>query len=211
MVVFTGIVQTRGQVASIQRFPFGVKLVINPREQTFANQTLRHGDSVCVNGVCLTLVREDSTGLHFDVIAETLTKTTLGSLTVGNEVNLESSLTPTSQIGGHFMQGHVDGVGIVREVVSSSSERRLTIIPPSELMDYIFTKGSIAIDGVSLTIATIDADSFEVALIPTTLEITTLGSAKPGTRVNLEADTIAKTVVNYLRRQATMPSPVRKA
>ncbi len=206
MAVFTGLVQTRGQVVSSQLYQFGLKLVITPREGAFFNQSLRHGDSICVNGVCITLVRKDSAGLHFDVISETLAKTTLCSLTVGSEVNLESSLTPTSQIGGHFMQGHVDGVGIIRKVVASTSERRLIIVPPVELMDYIVIKGSIAIDGVSLTIAAITEDSFEVALIPTTLEITTLGSVKPGARVNLEADTIAKTVVNYLRRQATRSS-----
>lgn len=211
VAVFTGLVQTRGHVTSVQFYSFGMKLVIDPREWAFANQCLRHGDSVCVNGVCLTLVQKDSAGLHFDIISETLAKTTLSSLAVGSEVNLESSLTPTSQIGGHFLQGHVDGVGIVREVIDCSSERRLIIVPPVELMDYIAIKGSIAIDGVSLTIAAVAADSFEVALIPTTLEITTLGSVKPDARVNLEADTIAKTVVNYLRRQSAMPSSIPKA
>lgn len=202
--MFTGIVQTRGRVASLTRVPFGVRLVIDPRGWKLADTTLKHGDSVCVSGVCLTLVQADTAGLHFDVITETLAKTTLGSLAVGSEVNLEPSLTPSSQLGGHFMQGHVDGVGVVSEVIAAPAERRLTITAAPELMDYVVPKGSIAIDGVSLTIAAVSTDTFGVALIPTTLEITTLGTLEKGDRVNLEADILTKTVVNFLRRKEEM-------
>jgi riboflavin synthase len=199
--MFTGIVQARGRVASLTRNAFGIRLVIDPRGWPPSDTTLKHGDSICVSGVCLTLVQSDGQGLHFDVIAETLAKTTLGSLAAGSEVNLEPSLTPSSQLGGHFMQGHVDGVGAVTGITSSERECRITITPPPDLLDYIVPKGSIAVDGVSLTIAAASREAFEVALIPTTLDLTTLGFLKPGDRTNIESDILAKTVVHFLRRR----------
>jgi riboflavin synthase len=199
--MFTGIVQARGRVAAVERNPFGVRLVIDLCGWRPADTTFKHGDSICVSGVCLTLVQQDNRGLHFDVIAETLAKTTLGELVPGSAVNIEPSLTPSSQLGGHFMQGHVDGVGRVTRVVGTDAEHRVTIAPPSELKDYVVPKGSIAIDGVSLTIASVNGGEFDVALIPTTLQLTTLGQAKVDDRVNLEADILTKTIVHYLRQR----------
>jgi riboflavin synthase len=199
--MFTGIVQARGRVAAAERNAFGVRLVIDTQGWSPANTTLKPGDSVCVSGVCLTLVTQDQRGLHFDVIAETLAKTTLGERGPGSLVNLEPSLTPTSQLGGHFMQGHVDGVGKVTKVISNEAEWRVTVAAPKELVEYVVPKGSIAIDGVSLTVASVNQGEFDVALIPTTLQMTTLGQAKVGDRVNLEADILAKTVVHYLRQR----------
>lgn len=138
--------------------------------------------------------------MHFDVIAETLAKTSLGRRKPGDAVNLEPSLTLDTPIGGHFLQGHVDATGTVARV-QAGADYRLTIRPPRDLMDYIVPKGSIAIDGVSLTVAGVQNDVFEVALIPTTLAITTLGATIAGDEVNLEADILSKTVVNYLRQR----------
>jgi riboflavin synthase len=138
--------------------------------------------------------------LSFDVIAETLAKTNLGELKQGDAVNLEPPVTPNQPLGGHFMQGHVDGVGQVTDVQAGKDDYRVTITPPADLMAYIIPKGSIAIDGISLTIAEVHDDRFEVALIPTTLDLTTLGDTVVGRRVNLEADIISKTVVHQLER-----------
>jgi riboflavin synthase len=201
--MFTGIVQARGRVAAAERNAFGVRLVIDTQGWMPGNTTLKHGDSICVSGVCLTLVTQDARGLHFDVIGETLAKTTLGDLAPGSSVNIEPSLTPTSQLGGHFLQGHVDGVGTITKVARSAEEVRITVEPPKELVDYIVPKGSIAIDGVSMTIAAVKDGQFELALIPTTLQLTTLGLAKEGDRANLEADILAKTIVHYLRLRGT--------
>lgn len=201
--MFTGIVQTRGVVSSLRPQSAGVRLVIDPRGWRPASAPLALGDSVCVSGVCLTLASLDAGQLHFDVIAETLSKSTLGALGVGANVNLEPSLTPSSSLGGHFMQGHVDGVGVVERVGRSPTDWRVAIAPPPELLDYIIPKGSIGIDGVSLTLAAVMPTVFEVALIPTTLSLTTLGALDRGDRVNLEADILAKTIVHHLRRMTT--------
>jgi len=199
--MFTGIVQSTGRVAALQRNPFGVRLSIDPGSWTpDEGRPPRHGDSICVSGVCLTVAAIDDAVLCFDVIAETLDKTTLGSLAVGDSVNLEPSVTPNQPLGGHFMQGHIDGVGEVTAVTSGQEEWRITIQPPSELMRYMIPKGSVAIDGVSMTLAAVHDDAFEIALIPTTLELTTLGQRKAGDYVNLEADILAKTTVHTLLR-----------
>lgn len=202
--MFTGIVQAKGRIAGIDRNDFGARLRVDglgwPDPAVYKPA---HGDSICVSGVCLTAVEtpEESGGpLGFDVIAETLTKTNLGELNPGDPVNLEPPVTPNQPLGGHFMQGHVDGVGEVTHVVAGGDEHRVTVKPPAELMAYIIPKGSVAIDGISLTIAAVCEGYFEVALIPTTLDLTTLGETKVGRRVNLEADIISKTVVHQLER-----------
>ncbi len=200
--MFTGIVQAKGRLAEMREEAFGRRVVVDRADWKPAyGGEPRHGDSICISGVCLTVVEVTATTLHFDVIAETLAKSKLGDLQVGDAVNLEPAVTPSQPLGGHFMQGHVDGVGVITKVQREAEECRLTIEPPAELMDSIVSKGSIAIDGVSLTIASVGESTFEVALIPTTLELTTLGDAKEGDRVNLEADVLSKTVVNFLRRQ----------
>jgi riboflavin synthase len=199
--MFTGIVQTTGRVARLDRNPFGVRLSIDPGSWTPAEgRAPRHGDSVCVSGACLTVAALDDGVMCFDVIAETLDKTTLGSLRVGDPVNLEPSVTPNQPLGGHFMQGHIDGVGEVTAVAAGDEEWRITIKPPAELMRYMIPKGSVAVDGVSMTLAAVHDDAFEIALIPTTLELTTLGQRKAGDLVNLEADILAKTTVHTLLR-----------
>lgn len=204
--MFTGIVQAKGHLKKSTRTNFGVRLIIDRRAWQPAI-TFTRGDSICVSGVCLTLVEFDADTMSFDVIPETLAKTSLGALAVGDAVNLEPSVTATTPMGGHFMQGHVDGTGVVA-AVETKSEYRVRIRPSEALRDYIVDKGSIAVDGVSLTIASVNKDgTFDVALIPTTLELTTLSARKAGDLVNLEADILAKTVVAYLRRHARADEP----
>jgi len=199
--MFTGIVQAKCRLAALEDRPFGKRLVIDCADWTPpAGYTPAAGDSICISGTCLTVVEFADNRLHFDVIAETLDKTKLGDLRQGDHINIEPSVTPNQPLGGHFMQGHVDGVGTITRVINMAEESRVTVRPPADLMPYIIPKGSVAIDGISLTLASIGAGEFDVALIPTTLELTTLGAAEVGQRVNLEADIIAKTVVTTLQR-----------
>lgn len=200
--MFTGIVQARGTVQAIEPHAFGARLVID-RSAWRPDPAVEpaHGDSVCVSGVCLTVTATDGQTLSFDVIAETLAKTSLGDRKPGDAVNLEPAVTASQPLGGHFMQGHVDGVGTISHLHAGDEEWRVTITPPAELLDYIVPKGSIAVDGVSLTVAAVGETSFEVALIPTTLELTTLKDRQVGDRVNLETDILSKTVVHQLRRR----------
>lgn len=204
--MFTGIVQGLGCVAGVEERPFGIRLVVDRRD--WSGYHPADGDSVCVSGVCLTIAGFDDATLGFDVIAETLAKTTLGQLAPGSQVNLEAAVTPSTPLGGHFVQGHVDGVGRVTRVQNQGDDRRITFEPLGQdntsnasLMDTIVHKGSVAVDGVSLTVASVGRSDFEVALIPTTLERTTLGQAKEGDHVNLETDMINKTVAHLLRRR----------
>ena len=202
--MFTGIVQGKGRVAAIDRNPFGLRLTIKQPGWSFEHGYVpEHGHSICVSGCCLTVAEVTDTGLAFDVIAETLDKTTLGELDIGSEVNLEPSVTPNQPMGGHFMQGHVDAVGEVTAVRSTRDEWRTTVRPPAELMRYVITKGSVAIDGISLTLAAVHDDAFDLAIIPTTLELTTLADKTPGDRVNLEMDILTKTIVAQLERILT--------
>lgn len=162
---------------------------------------VRDGESVAVNGVCLTVAGRAPGELMFDVVAETLSKTNLGSLAGGDEVHVERSLRVGDRIDGHFVQGHVDGVAVLREQIANENEWRLTIEPPRELIAYVIPKGSVTLDGVSLTVASLTPATFDVALIPTTVNMTALARRPLGWRYNFEADVLAKTVVSYLERQ----------
>jgi len=199
--MFTGIVQAIGKVSSVAPQGAGRRLVIDLAGWTPA-VGVRHGDSICVSGVCLTVVKFDDHSLAFDVIHETLQRSSLGRLKQGDAVNLEPSLTLQTPMGGHFVQGHVDGVG---EVVSiqSGDDWRARIKPPAGVMDYIAAKGAITVEGVSLTVASVTHDDFEIALIPATLQLTTLASLKSGDPVNLETDIVARQIVHYLQRRST--------
>ena len=152
------------------------------------------GDSVSVAGVCLTVVETGEGRLAFDVVPETLSRTARGRLAAGDRVNLESALRVGDPLGGHVVQGHVDAVGRVRSITPEGESRRVWVDAPEMIVRYCLEKGSIAVDGVSLTVAALDDDGFEVALIPHTLEVTTLGALEPGDEVNLEADVLAKVV-----------------
>jgi riboflavin synthase len=185
--MFTGIVRELGTVDAFD----GSRLVVAANETSAAAAV---GDSVAVAGVCLTVVEAAEGRLAFDVVPETLARTALGHLEPGSDVNIEPSLRVGDQVGGHVVQGHVDAVGRVRSVVPEGDSRRVWIDAPETVVRYCIEKGSIAVEGVSLTVAAFDDEGFEVALIPHTLEVTTLGRLEPGDEVNLEADVLGKVV-----------------
>lgn len=201
--MFTGLIQHVGVVERVERTGSasggggGVRLGVEMGSWGYVPEL---GASVAVNGCCLTVAGFEGGVAVFDVVAETLGKTTLGALEAGSRVNLEHALRADSLLGGHFVQGHVDGVGVVSEVQRDAADWRLAVRLPGELMESMTPKGSICIEGVSLTIARLGEDVVGVALIPTTLEETTLGELQEGDRVNIEADVLAKTVVHHLRR-----------
>lgn len=188
--MFTGLVEQTGRVASVQRSEEGARLEVH----TALAAELRAGDSVAVNGVCLTAETTDSGSFCAQAMNETLARSSLGELEAGADVNLELPLRAGDRIGGHVVQGHVDATGRVSEVSEDGISRRLRIEAGDEVMRYVVQKGSIAVDGVSLTVAALDPRSFTVSLIPETLERTTLGVAAPGKTVNLEVDVLAKYV-----------------
>jgi riboflavin synthase len=193
--VFTGIVEERGLVAAAGSGRLVVQAHAVARDSGV-------GASVSVNGVCLTVVEPTATSLRFDLSEQTLERTCLGDLRPGDPVNLERPVTLVARLGGHLVQGHVDGVGLVTRVdVDGSGGARVSIRLPGELSRYVVERGSIAVDGVSLTIAAVDDDDeITVALIPHTLAVTTLGLAAPGRRLNIEADVIARYVERSMER-----------
>jgi riboflavin synthase len=192
--MFTGLVQDRGRVEAVDQTVQGARV----RVRTALGTDLTDGDSVAVQGVCLTATSVHSDGFTADVMTETLRRSTLGGLGEGAPVNLELPLRAGDRLGGHIVQGHVDGVGEVVEVGDEGFSRRVWIEPPPDLLRYVVQKGSIAVAGVSLTVAEVTDDRFAVALIPETLERTTLGAASPGERVNIEVDVLAKHVEKLL-------------
>jgi riboflavin synthase len=188
--VFTGLVAGKGTIRAMQEDGDGVRLrVVSPLAAELAP-----GDSIAVNGVCLTAVEPDAESFAADVMAETLRRSSLGPLGEGDEVNLELPLRAGDRLGGHVVQGHVDGTGSVEEVREEGFSRVVRIAAEPELLRYVVEKGSIAVDGVSLTVSAVDDAAFEISLIPETLERTTLGAAAPGRTVNLEVDVLAKYV-----------------
>ena len=188
--MFTGLVADLGTVAAVDATGGGVRLTV---DSPLAVQ-LREGESVAVNGVCLTATQVDGDRFAADVMRETLDRSTLGAVRAGASVNLELALRAADRLGGHIVQGHVDGVGTVCELRENGFARVVTFEADAELLRYVVARGSIAIDGASLTVARVDGEGFDVALIPETLARTTLGAAAPGTSVNLEVDVLAKYV-----------------
>jgi riboflavin synthase len=193
--LFTGLVADLGTVAEVHATNDGVRLAI---ESELARE-LSEGDSVSVNGVCLTAVGLCGDRFGADVMNETLRRSSLGEVRAGSRVNLELPLTPDARLGGHFVQGHVDGVGAIAAVREDGFARIVTVDADPDLLRYVVEKGSITVDGVSLTVARVDDGSFDVSLIPETLERTTLGAAVPGVPVNLEVDILAKYVEKLVR------------
>jgi riboflavin synthase len=199
--VFTGLVADLGTVAGVDATPDGVRLAIaSPLARELAE-----GDSVAVNGVCLTAVDVDAERFGADVMRETLRRSSLADVRAGARVNLELALAAQGRLGGHIVQGHVDGVGAVRGARDDGFARVVTVDADPELLRYVVEKGSIAVDGVSLTVARVDDGSFDVSLIPETLRRTNLGDARPGTPVNLEVDILAKYVEKIVGRREDRP------
>jgi riboflavin synthase len=195
--VFTGIVRERGRVVAVEGDSDGLRLEIDGPET--AAQT-KPSDSVSIDGCDLTALRVDDGRLAFEAVPETLRRTTLARLAEGDEVNLEPALRVGDPLGGHYVQGHVDGVGRVASVEPEGNGRRVWIEAAPDLLRYCVEKGSIAVAGAALTVADLREDAFCVALIPYTLEHTTLGSLAPGDEVNLEVDVLAKYVERLVQR-----------
>jgi riboflavin synthase len=196
--MFTGIIEELGTVTDLVDLGDSARIAV--RGETIAGDA-RHGESIAVNGVCLTVVSVDAGVFTADVMKETLDRSSLGGLAVGDQVNLERALTPTSRLGGHFVQGHVDGVGTVLSRQAAEQWDVVTISLPPQLARYVVEKGSITVDGVSLTVTAVSDLDFSVSLIPTTLKLTTLGQKTTGDPVNLEVDVIAKYVEKMLAAQ----------
>ena len=192
--MFTGIVQTRGAVTRLEARGGDARLVIDAPDLG----EFRVGDSISVSGACLTAAARTERGFAADVSRETLDRTTLGALGAGAAVNLELSLTLASPLGGHLVSGHVDGVGELLSQEEDARSRRLRFRAPEGLARYLAAKGSVCVDGVSLTVNEVEGREFEVNVIPHTAAVTTLGDARPGSRVNLEADLIARYVERLL-------------
>jgi riboflavin synthase len=190
--MFTGLVSDMGVVERIAPRQGGARLTLRPR--ALAVDELALGESVACSGVCLTVVERGGGLVSFDAVPETLSRTTVGGWSAGSPVNLERALALSDRLGGHLVQGHVDAVGRVLARTAEGQGARLRISLPGPIAALVAEKGSIAVDGVSLTVAAVGRDFFEVALIPETLARTTLGAAQPGTAVNLEADVIARHV-----------------
>jgi riboflavin synthase len=188
--MFTGLVEDLGEVVAVDAGAGGSVLHVASR---LAGE-VGLGDSVAVNGVCLTVTRVGDGRMAFDVMLESLRRSSLGGVDVGSTVNLELALRADARLGGHIMQGHVDGVGVVSGVAEDGFSRVVTFDVGPELLKYVVEKGSIAVDGVSLTVSRVDETSFDVSLIPETLERTNLGGTSVGRTVNLEVDVVAKYV-----------------
>src|SRR6059058_1402502 len=194
--MFTGLVETTARVRRVDPEPDGVRLEV----ETPLAAELRQGDSIAVNGVCLTAVDPGADGFKADVMAETLRRSSLGPLAAGDSVNVELPLRAGDRLGGHVVQGHVDGTGTVASTRDEGFARLVRITADPSLLRYVVEKGSIAVDGVSLTVAEVDGEGFTVSLIPETLERTTLGQVTPGRVVNLEVDVLAKYVEKLVAR-----------
>ncbi len=192
--MFTGIIQAVGRIAAIEPKGADVRLRVATGKLELGDVAL--GDSIAVNGVCLTAVELPGDGFWADVSGETLARTGIGDLAVGAEVNLEKALTPTTRLGGHLVSGHVDGVGTVTSRREDGRSVRFRIQAPDELAKYIAEKGSICVDGISLTVNAVDGAAFELNIVPHTLQETTMAGFRPGRRINLEVDIIAR----YLER-----------
>ncbi len=193
--MFTGLVEEKGQLVSLRRGADSARLKI---KAGLIMDGMQVGDSIAVNGVCLTVTAYDIGAFTADVMAETLAKTNLGALQSGDRVNLERALRLGDRLGGHLVSGHIDGVGTIAKMEKRDIATLITITAPPEVMHYIIKKGSVALDGTSLTVVDHNDDSFRVSLIPHTAHSTVLGQKKPGDQVNLEGDMIGKYVERWM-------------
>lgn len=198
--MFTGIIQAVGTVASMETRGGDLRLGINTGKLPLDD--VRPGDSIAVSGVCLTVVELSATGFVADVSGETLGLTTLGQLAVSDKVNLEQALTLATRLGGHLVSGHVDGIGKITARTADARSVRFTILAPDGLARYIAVKGSICVDGISLTVNAVDGAAFELNIVPHTLAETTMQDFQPGRAVNLEVDLVARYLERLLQGEA---------
>jgi riboflavin synthase len=201
--MFTGIITEVGTIDAVEATPAGARIRL-AAPGTAADAAI--GDSVSIDGCCLTVVRIDARVLAFEAVAETLRRTTLGDLSAGDAVNVEPAMRVGDRLGGHWVQGHVDGVGTVTAVEPDGDGVAVTFAAPAEILRTTIEKGSMCVSGVSLTVTACDDETFAVALIPHTRAVTTFGRLAPGTRVNLEADLVGKYVGKLLAAAALIPS-----
>lgn len=194
--MFTGLVEELGRVGSIDLSSDGARISI---QASLVTSDISNGDSIAVNGVCLTALNVTGSSFVADVSPETLDRTTIGNLAIGSSVNLERALLPTTRLGGHIMQGHVDGRGTFLSAESQGDFWTVKIGFPDEFARYLVHKGSVAVEGISLTIAALNQNDFDIAVIPKTWEMTNLSTLNPGNAVNLEADIIAKYVERMMQ------------
>ncbi|MEV6754509.1 riboflavin synthase [Streptomyces sp. NPDC051214] len=211
--MFTGIVEELGEITAVENLDDASRFRVRGPVVT---QGAKHGDSIAVNGVCLTVVEHEGDEFTADVMAETLNRSSLGALAAGSRVNLERPTAVGDRLGGHIVQGHVDGTGEIVERKPSENWEIVKISLPADLSRYVVEKGSITVDGVSLTVVDAGPDYFTISLIPTTLALTTLGIKQPGDPVNLEVDVIAKYVERMLGDRvgaaaAAAPAPAQEA
>ncbi|HLW17712.1 MAG TPA: riboflavin synthase [Actinomycetota bacterium] len=201
--MFTGIVEYQGSVVRLMRRGGGARLEVNAPEIV---GELQIGDSVAVNGACVTVTERNTEAFACDLVPETVARTNLGILEVGEEVNLERPVRATDRLGGHIVQGHVDAVGLVRSRRRVGAQEVLEVTVPFELTRYLAPQGSVSLDGVSLTVVAVDRDRFRVALIPHTVSVTTLGRKGQGASVNVEVDVISKYVERHMAARAPRPA-----
>lgn len=194
--MFTGIIETIGVVKQLRNGSNSSTITITPQKDILNNTKI--GDSIAINGICLTVTNIKQHSFEADIMAETLSVTALSSLSVGESVNLERALKVSDRLGGHIVSGHVDGIGIIKQIQQEDIANIITIETPSTLLRYIITRGSITIDGISLTVIEVTNTYFKVSIIPHTSQETTLLTKSIGTRVNLETDIIAKYVEKLL-------------
>ncbi len=194
--MFTGIIEELGTIAAIERGAAGARITVSAEIVT---SDVKDGDSIAVNGVCLTAMNADKASFGADVSPETLDRTTLDRLAVGSRVNLERAVTPMTRLGGHIVQGHVDGRGTFLGAVDEGEFWTVTIGFPTAMRRYLVYKGSVSVEGISLTVAALEDTHFDIAIIPKTWEVTNLSTLSAGDAVNLEADIIAKYVENIVR------------
>lgn len=208
--MFTGLIAELGEIAAIRQGADGARLSVKCGE---LHKDTSIGDSIAVNGICLTVVAIKEEILSFDVSSETLKNTNLGSLKTGFKVNLEVSLRPTSKMGGHFVTGHIDGVGKIRSKAQTGNALKIEIEAPQDVLKYLVDKGSVAVDGISLTVVDVLRDSFTIVIIPHTAKITTIGFKNTGDTVNLEPDILAKYVARFLKADgdSSLMSALRKS
>lgn len=199
--MFTGIIQAVGRIASREARGSGARLVLDSATLDLADVAI--GDSIAVAGVCLTAVAIDGARFEVDVSAETLARTTIGALEAGDPVNLEKALRLADRLGGHLVSGHIDDVGEIVRIDDEGAAQRWTFRAPTALLRYIAAKGSICVDGTSLTVNMVEGDTFGVTLIPHTLAATTFGARKVGDRINLEVDLVAR----YVERLSSCAGP----
>ena len=197
--MFTGIVETLGEVVSIEPVGGDVRITVSAKD--YSERDISLGDSIAVNGCCLTVVERQSDRLMFDVSRESMSLTVIGQWQLGTAVNLEMSLLPTTRMGGHMVSGHVDGLAVLTELEQDGRSWRMVFEAPASLRKYIAKKGSITIDGISLTINDVSGKTFDINVIPHTFKVTTLGNLKKGGQVHIEVDLIARYLEQLLRGQ----------